>query len=46
MATPSTETRLHGLPLIIATIAVALASFMNILDTLCYLILTKQHQIT
>jgi len=29
----NTETRLHGLPLVIATLAVALASFMNILDT-------------
>ena len=33
MATTNNETRLHGLPLIIATLAVALASFMNVLDT-------------
>ena len=33
MTTSSPETRLHGLPLALATIAVAVASFMNILDT-------------
>lgn len=33
MATLTPETRLHGLPLFIATVAVALASFMNVLDT-------------
>jgi DHA2 family multidrug resistance protein len=33
VTTPSTDGRLHGLPLVITTLAVALASFMNILDT-------------
>ena len=33
MATPNTESRLQGTPLVITTLAVALASFMNILDT-------------
>lgn len=33
MATPNAESRLQGTPLIVATVAVALASFMNILDT-------------
>jgi DHA2 family multidrug resistance protein len=33
VATSSPETRLRGLPLVLATFAVAVASFMNILDT-------------
>jgi DHA2 family multidrug resistance protein len=33
VAAPDTENRLQGTPLVIATVAVALASFMNILDT-------------
>ncbi|MDH4041478.1 MAG: DHA2 family efflux MFS transporter permease subunit [Gammaproteobacteria bacterium] len=33
MTTPGSEPRLQGLPLAVATLAVALASFMNILDT-------------
>lgn len=33
MATASPETRLRGLPLLLATFAVAVASFMNVLDT-------------
>ena len=33
MAAPDTESRLQGTPLVIATLAVALANFMNVLDT-------------
>lgn len=33
MSSPAQPRRLHGLPLVLATIAVAAASFMNILDT-------------
>ena len=33
MATPNTASRLQGTPLVITTVAVALASFMNTLDT-------------
>lgn len=33
MATPSNEIQLRGLPLVLTTFAVAVASFMNILDT-------------